>query len=117
MLFRFFIYANAENEARYIYTECIKDIKDNIVNDFYDLIIKPYWKISGIYVLEISIELNIEKGSFWRFLESMSDSWLKFGSTLADELLASETSEGCKYMKKGLSMVNIFFEEREVYLV
>lgn len=50
------------------------------------------------------------------FLQSISDSWIPFGYPEVNELLASETGPG-KYMKNKLSMVNLFFEDKELYLI
>ncbi|MDE7422209.1 MAG: hypothetical protein K2N51_00695 [Lachnospiraceae bacterium] len=116
MFLRFFVYAVNDNDAMEIIDDCLNSIKTCIFKKS-EFILKPYWKIPDMYVVEVSLKLKIEKVKFVNFLESISDHWLQFGSSVTDELLASETDGICKYMKNKISMVNIFFENDELYLV
>jgi hypothetical protein len=36
------------------------------------------------------------------------EKWIEFGNPI-DEVLASETTKGCNYIKKGINMINIFY--------
>lgn len=109
MLFRLFAYSNSESEAKKVFDSIINNIENSIVYKEYKKI-EPYWKIEGIYVIEVKIELdkdfNEEKKE--EFLKSIADKWTMFGNPV-DEVLASETTEGCNYIKKGVNMINIFY--------
>lgn len=112
---RFFLYAEDDNAALVIYEDCVKHIANYII-ERYGLKVEPYWKISDMYVIEESIKVNIERDKYQIFLKSISDSWIQFGYPEVNELLASEAGSG-KYMKNKLSMVNLFFENEELYLI
>lgn len=116
MFLRFFVYAVNDNDAMEIIDDCLNSIKTYIFEKS-EFILKPYWKILDMYVVDVSLKLKIEKVKFVNFLQSISDHWLQFGSSVTDELLASETDGIFKYMKNKISMVNIFFENDELYLV
>ena len=107
MFIRLFAECDDKETALDIYRDVMDGMKDNVVNE--EIIeVKPYWKIEGIFVVEAEMnlkrELNDEELN--QFLASISDKWLRFGEP-ADEFLASVTTEGCKYMKKGVYMINI----------
>lgn len=72
--------------------------------------IEPYWKIDGIYILEVNVDLKIAftEERVTKFLDSISDKWTFFGDPI-EEALASEATEGCSYIINGVNMVNIFF--------
>lgn len=114
MFFRFFIYAGNDDEAIKIFDDCLKDIKYYIIKKS-NFTIEPYWKFTNMYVVEVSLKLEIEKGKFITFMDSISDNWLQFGS---DELLASENIDGFSgNIKNKISMVNAFMEDEELYLI
>lgn len=109
MLFRLFAYSNDEVEAKSVFESIINDIESSIVYKEYKKI-EPYWKIEGIYVVTVRIELHndFEGENKEDFLKSISDKWITFGNPI-DEVLASETTEGCNFIKKGVNMINIFY--------
>lgn len=114
MFFRFFIYAGKDDDAIKIFDDCLKDIKVYITKKS-NFKIEPYWKFNDMYVVEVSLKLEIEKGKFIAFLDSISDNWLQFGD---DELLASENIDGfSENIKNKISMVNVFLEDEELYLI
>lgn len=115
MFMRFFLYAENDNDAMYVYEDCIKHIVDYIVERD-GLKVKPYWKFSDMYVIEESFKVKIDRDKYQSFLKSISDCWVQFGYPEINELLASETGLG-KYMKNNLSMVNLFFEDEELHLI
>lgn len=115
MFMRFFVYAENDNIALDIYEDCLKYIANYIIKR-YELKVEPYWKFTDMYVIEESIKVNIKRDKYHSFLQSISDSWIPFGYPDVNELLASETGSG-KYMKNKLSMVNLFFEDKEMYLI
>lgn len=115
MFMRFFLYAENDNAALDIYEDCVKHIANYII-ERYGLKVEPYWKFSDMYVIEESIKVSIKEDKYQSFLQSISDSWIPFGYPEVNELLASETGSG-KYMRDKLSMVNLFFEDKELYLI
>ena len=115
MFFRFYVYADREEDAFIIYNNCMNPVMDHVV-EIQELKTEPYWKFSDMYVIELSVTLNIKKDMFGTFLESISDDWEQFGKPV-DELLASEKRPTCMYIKDKVSMINIYFEECELHLV
>lgn len=114
MFFRFFIYARKDDDAIKIFDDCLKDIKVYITTKS-NFKIEPYWKFNNMYVVEMSLKLEIEKDKFIAFMDSISDNWLRFGN---DELLASENIDGySENIKNKISMVNAFLEDEELYLI
>lgn len=110
MLFRFYIYSEKKDKAIEIFEEVIEVIEKNIRKR--EVIkVEPYWKISGIYVVEALIEPDIfwKDKIFSKFMQSIADVWKEFGNP-TDELLASKEMENCVYMRNELSMVNIFLD-------
>ena len=61
-------------------------------------------------MFEIGFEVQFNEAftqeKFERFLESISDKWIEFGLSI----LASDTTEGCNYIKEGVGLIEIFFE-------
>jgi hypothetical protein len=109
MLFRVFEYSNNENDAKVIFDDIINNIKDYITNKNY-IKIEPYWKIKGIYVVEVKIQFNKNFNDIIlkKFLMSIAYKWMEFGNPI-DEVLASETMDECNYIKKDINMINIFY--------
>ncbi|KYN78010.1 hypothetical protein A0J52_01625 [Clostridium sporogenes] len=109
MLFRLFAYSNNKDEAKFVFNSIIKNIESSIVYKEYKKI-EPYWKIDGIYVVEVKVEFY--KGLYEKnkeeFLKSIADKWTVFGNPI-QEIIASDTTEGCMYIKKGIKMINIFY--------
>ena len=60
-------------------------------------------------MFEIGFEVQFNEAftqdKFTRFLESISDKWTDYG----DSVLASDTTEGCNYIKDGVGLIEIFF--------
>lgn len=109
MLIRLFAYASNKGEAKHIFESIIIDIENNIVHKKYTKN-EPYWKMEGIYEVEVNIELTRDFNELKRdeFLKSISDKWLAFGEPI-EEVLASNTNKDCKYIKSGIKMINIFY--------
>ena len=55
--------------------------------------------------MEFDIELYND--TLKKFLDKYSDVWIELGYPV-DELLASRDNEGCKYMKDGFILINLF---------
>ena len=54
---------------------------------------------------EVQFNEAFTQNEFTRFLESISDKWTDYG----DSVLASDTTEGCNYIKEGVGLIEIFF--------
>lgn len=108
MLFRVFEYSNNQDEAKLIFESVISEIQNSIISKEYKKI-EPYWKIEGIYVVEVSIKLDksFNRDKYEKFLKSISDKWISYGDPV-DEIIASETIEDCNYTKEEINMINIF---------
>lgn len=106
---RLFAHSTNEDDSKRIFNEMMDCELDNIDNIEY-VAIEPYWKIDGIYKLEANVNFKITftEKRITKFLDSISDKWTFFGNPV-EEALASETTEGCNYIKNGVNMVNIFF--------
>ncbi|WP_238917732.1 hypothetical protein [Clostridium sp. YIM B02555] len=109
MLIRLFAYSNNEVQAKNIFDSITSSINSSIVFKEYKKI-EPYWKIEGIYLIEVRIELDkyFKEESMEEFLKSIADKWIVFGNPI-EEVLASEATEGCNYIKKGVNMINISY--------
>lgn len=55
--------------------------------------------------LEVQFNEAFTQNEFARFLENISDKWTDYG----DSVLASDTTEGCNYIKDGVGLIEIFF--------
>ena len=106
MFIRLFAECDDKETALDIYRDVMSGMKECVENEEID--VKPYWKMKGIFVVEAEVDLKRElcEEELNQFLESVSDKWLRFGDP-TDEFLASVTTEGCNYMKKGVYMINI----------
>ncbi|MCC3866455.1 hypothetical protein K0040_19760 [Terrisporobacter petrolearius] len=108
MFIRAFIYSNSDDEAQNIFESLIESVKDGIKNKEY-IENKPYWKIEGIYVVEVKIlfDNKFNKNYNDKLLESICDKWITFGNPI-EEVLAYDDDE-CNFIKNGLKMINIFY--------
>ena len=109
MFIRIFTYFQDEYKIKMMINEIINKQIDNI-NKVEYITIEPYWKIEGVYKVEVEVDLESELTEQVRekFLYSISDKWTYFGKPI-EEALASETTEGCNYIKDGINMINIIF--------
>lgn len=107
MFIRLFAYAIDETKAKMVLDDVIKAIKFDIEGIDY-LKCEPYWKMDGIYEMELKITLKrkLSDTEFNAFLENVSDRWMLFG-TPPDEMLTSITMEGCSYIKNGVYLLNV----------
>ncbi len=110
MFIRLYVNAKSEPKARLVLEKVIKIFQPVLKNKEIQKV-EPYWKIDGVYVVEITMVIsecktNVEIN---RILESIADKWTRFGSPTT-ELLASDTTENCNFILDGLKMINIHFE-------
>ncbi|WP_144697741.1 hypothetical protein [Fictibacillus phosphorivorans] len=73
-------------------------------------VIKPYWKIKGIYVFEVEMVLQpkISENDTIQALLPIAENWITFEDSL-NEFLVSDTADGCKIKLPEIKMINIHF--------
>ncbi len=113
MLIRFFIYSGNESGAKTVVNELFQDViikEMNIANKVVFNKIESYWKIDNMYEVEVDVNLKrkITEAERDKFLSVISGKWKFYGNPI-DEALTSETMEDNHFIRKDISMVNIFF--------
>ena len=112
MFIRMFLYAKSSKEAVSICNDILSNIdlyteKKEIVE------IAPYWKIEGIFQIELSVVLkstSINNEDLERLLKIFSNIWLSYGQPI-DEILILDSS--IIYNEK-IEMINIFFDSEKI---
>ncbi|MDE7252850.1 MAG: hypothetical protein K2O32_07910 [Acetatifactor sp.] len=108
MIIRYFVYAQQKDESIEIVEDTLKIIDGDIVLKEY-LVIEPYWKIDGMYTVELGIKFNDKTKQIKSFLDNLSDYWITFGEPV-DEILTSQKGQNCYIKDNRIEMINIFFE-------
>ena len=110
MYIRLFAISCNKDEAIHIFNNVISEIKNNNIRSQEIVKNEPYWKIDGVYVVEVDLELasSFSNEQIEVFLYSIADKWVFFGNPI-NEALASDTTEGCNYLKNGIKMINIIY--------
>lgn len=110
MFIRLYENAKSEREARLVLEKVLKIFEPVLKNKEIKKV-EPYWKIDGVYVVEMTMLISEDKTEVEinGILESIADKWTRFGSPTT-ELLASDTTENCNFILEGLKMINIHFE-------
>lgn len=109
MFIRLFTYSTNEEEYKKILNEIInKEIQ--FIDKIEYVTFEPYWKLDDIYKVEVNLNLKekLSEERIKKIFDSISDKWMYFGDPI-EEALASETMEGCNYIKDGVNMIDIFF--------
>lgn len=109
MFVRLFAECGNQESALEIYRDVMDGLKEEVIKEKI-ISVKPYWKMNGIYVVEAELDFKngLSEEKCHAFLTSIADQWLCFGDP-PNEVLASVTTEGCSYMKKGVYLINIHF--------
>lgn len=109
MFVRIFIVSNTVDEAKEVYQRFIDTTRQFIKTEKIEKI-EPYWKYDDTHVIETNILLtcNSDSTEFKEFLYLISDKWTFLGKPV-NNAIASLTTEGCKYIIKGVSMINLFY--------
>ena len=92
MFIRLYVYSNNNIESKNISKEVVKPL-ENYIEKIKYIANKPYWKIDGMYVVEIKIKLydKLNQNYFNKFLKEISNDWSILGIN-EDELIASDTN-------------------------
>lgn len=92
LFIRLYVYSNNNIESKNIAKEVVKPL-ENYIEKIKYIANKPYWKIDGMYVVEIKIKLydKLNQDYFNKFLKEISNDWSILGIN-EDELIASDTN-------------------------
>ena len=106
MHIKVFTYSKNEKETKKIINELLKNELQYIKEIEYKQF-EPYWKFDDMFKTKLEVQFNeaFTQNEFARFLENISDKWTDYG----DSVLASDTTEGCNYIKEGVGLIEIFF--------
>ena len=63
-----------------------------------------------MFEIEFEVQFNeaFTQNEFERFIGKISDKWTYLGDPV-HSILASDTAEGCNYIKKGIGLIKISF--------
>lgn len=106
MFINLYTYSNNEEETKKIINELLKNELQYIKEIEYKQF-EPYWKFDDMFKTKLEVQFNeaFTQEKFERFLESISDKWTDFEASI----LASDTTEGCNYIKEGIGLIEIIF--------
>ncbi len=115
MFIRMFLYAKSSKEAVSICNDILSNIdlyteKKEIVE------IAPYWKIEGIFQIELSVVLkstSINNEDLERLLKIFSNIWLSYGQPIDEILITRKLDSSIIYNEK-IEMINIFFDSEKI---
>lgn len=111
MFVRMFLYAKSKEEATAICNDILSNI-DLYIEQRKIVEITPYWKIEGIFQIELSVVLknnSINSEDWERFLKTLSNIWLSYGEPI-DEILITRKLDGSIMCNEKIEMINIFFD-------
>lgn len=108
MYIRLLSYSDDKEQAKKIVNDLLQNERQYINKIEYKRF-EPYWKFDDMFEIGFEVQFNeaFTQDKFTRFLESISDKWTDYG----DSVLASDTTEGCNYIKGGIGLINIIYDE------
>jgi hypothetical protein len=73
-------------------------------------VIEPYWKIKGMYVFEVKMDLQpeINENDIIQALLPIAENWITFEDSI-NEILVSDTADECQIKLPEIKMINIHF--------
>lgn len=109
MFINLFIYSDNEENAKKIVNELFKNEQSYIKKIEYKRF-EPYWKFDNMFEIEFEVQFNeaFTQEKFEKFIGKISDKWTSLGDPV-HSILASDTTEGCNYIKEGVGLIEIFF--------
>lgn len=115
MFIRCFVYANKKDDAQEIIERSLRMMQDNIVEKK-NICIEAYWKIDGMYQIELELELDKRRNyeTVALFLNSISKCWIQYCSPINNEILASQSEENCHMVNEKINFIDIVFEDSEL---
>ena len=105
-----FLYSESKEEAVGICNSILSDI-DLYIEERKIVDISPYWKIEGIFQIELNVVLknnDINSEDWEGFLKTLSNIWLNYGEPTDEILITRKLDESIIYNEK-IEMINIFF--------
>ena len=115
MFVRVFIEADDPHGSKKTCEEVLTELEKYVRKKRY-LTNKHYWKIDNVFVLEVDLSLKekILIQDLEKIILSISDKWKIYGEPV-NEVLISNTMYGCNMKNPKVIMVNIFFENTEIF--
>ncbi|MBD5136548.1 MAG: hypothetical protein HDT39_11405 [Lachnospiraceae bacterium] len=115
MFIRMFLYAKSKKETISICSNILSNIDIHIEKRKVVEIV-PYWKIEGVFQIELSIALknnSIDSNDWERFLKTLSNIWLSYGEPI-DEILITRKLDGSIIDNEKIEMINIFLDNEKI---
>ena len=109
MYIRLLQHSDDEENAKKIVNDLLQNERQYINKIEYKRF-EPYWKFDDMFEIEFEVQFNeaFTQDKFTRFIESISDKWTCLGDPV-HSILASDTTEGCNYIRKGIGLIKISF--------
>ena len=109
MYIRLLSYSDDEEQAKKIVNELFKNEQSYIKKIEHERF-EPYWKFDDMFEIEFEVQFNeaFTQKEFERFIGKISDKWICLGDPV-HSILASDTTEGCNYIRKGIGLIKISF--------
>ena len=110
-----FLYAKSKKETISICNNILSNIYMHIEKRKVVEIV-PYWKIEGVFQIELSITLknnSIDSNDLERFLKTLCNLWLSYGEPI-DEILITRKLDGSIIDNEKIEMINIFLDNEKI---
>ena len=109
MYIRLLQYSDDKENAKKIVNDLLQNERQYINKIEYKRF-EPYWKFDDMFEIEFEVQFNeaFTQNEFERFIGKISDKWTRLGDPV-HSILASDTTEGCNYIKKGIGLIKIYF--------
>ena len=106
-----FLYANTEDESMKIITDILSPLNIEIGKTKIEL--EPYWKINGIYSIDVYVDLDVSilpKEMLEKFLKTIANKWISYGEPINEILISRNDIDIVIYNEK-IEMINIHIED------
>ena len=109
MYIRLLSYSDDKEQAKKIVNDLLQNERQYINKIEYKRF-EPYWKFDDMFEIEFEVQFNeaFTQNEFEKFIGEISDKWTLLGEPV-HSILASDTTEGCNYIKKGIGLIKISF--------
>ena len=103
-----FLYANTKDESMKIITDILSPL--NIEMGKTKIELEPYWKINGIYSIDVYVDLDasiLQKEMLEKFLKTIANKWISYGEPV-DEILISRNDKDIIIYNEKIEMIIIY---------
>ena len=109
MYIRLLSYSDDKEQAKKIVNDLLQNGRQYINKIEYKRF-EPYWKFDDMFEIEFEVQFNeaFTQKEFEKFIGEIADKWTSLGEPV-HSILASDTTEGCNYIKKGIGLIKISF--------